>query len=132
MVGDCQNGVVPIKFWEFCDEIKGNCLKWECICYWSDQVEGWLCGICVDFVHLAVGTAFDVLGDVIVHAWPPVILSNVLHSFCNSGVSYGNMIMKKGNHPPLKVIISHNDEGIALSPEISWSVLGVVRSASLV
>jgi len=37
--------------------------------------------------------------------------------------------MKKGNHPPFKVIVSHNDKGGAFSPEISRSMFDVVCSA---
>jgi hypothetical protein len=59
-------------------------------------------------------------------------LGDILCGFCNSGMSCRNVIVKKGNHPPLKVIVSHNDEGIALPPEISWPMFNMVHSALLV
>jgi len=34
------------------------------------------------------------------------------------GVSRGS-VMKRGNHPPLKLVVSHNNEGALLGPEVS-------------
>jgi hypothetical protein len=90
------------------------------------------CWVCVDFVHLACHASFNVLCDVVAHAWPPVILGDVLCCLCNSGVSYSNMVVKKGNHPPLKVVVSHNDKRGALSPEVIGVVLNAMHSVPLV
>ena len=73
-------------------------------------------------MHPACCTSFNVLHDVIAHARPPVILGNVLRCFCNSGVSCSDMVVKKGNHPPLKIVVSHNDKRGAFPPEVSGSM----------
>jgi hypothetical protein len=34
-------------------------------------------------------------------------------------VSCSDVVMKKGNHPPLKVVVSHNDKRSAFPPEVA-------------
>jgi hypothetical protein len=37
-------------------------------------------------------------------------------------------IVKQGKHPPLKIIVSHNDEGITLPPEVAWAMFDIELS----
>jgi hypothetical protein len=39
------------------------------------------------------------------------------------------MVVKKGNHPPLKVVVSHNDERGALLPEVARLMFDAMGSA---
>jgi hypothetical protein len=43
----------------------------------------------VYFIYLAGCAAFDVLCDKVVHAWPPIVGSDCVNGFCNTGVSCG-------------------------------------------
>src|SRR5712672_1210296 len=40
---------------------------------------------------------------------------------CNSGVSSRGGVVEKGNHPPLKLVVSHNNKGALFGPEVSLS-----------
>jgi hypothetical protein len=85
--------------------IKSSAIVWN----GSDWVEWGFHWVRVYFVHLARCTSFDILRDVVAHAWPPVILCNILCCFGDSGMSCSDVVVKKGNHPPLKIVVSHND-----------------------
>jgi hypothetical protein len=78
-------------------------------------------------VHLTCCTSFDILHDMVMHAWTPVILGDVLCHFGNSGVSCSDMVVKKGNHPPLKIIVSHNNKRGAFPPKIARLVVDVMH-----
>ena len=41
----------------------------------------------VYFIHLAGCTTFDVLCDKVAHVWPPIVGSDRINGFCNTGVS---------------------------------------------
>jgi hypothetical protein len=79
-------------------------------------------------MHLAHCASFNILCNVVVHAWPPIVLGDILCSLCNSGVSCSNMVVKKGNHPPLKVIVSHNNKRGALPPEVARPMFNAMGS----
>jgi hypothetical protein len=34
-------------------------------------------------------------------------------------------VVKEGKHPPLKVVVSHNDEGVAFPPEVTRAVFNI-------
>jgi hypothetical protein len=34
-------------------------------------------------------------------------------------------VVKEGKHPPLKVVVSHNDEGVAFPPEVAGTVFNI-------
>jgi hypothetical protein len=54
---------------------------------WEDG-EGWnLRSVCKVFVLLAVGAPFDVLGDPLVHSWPPVGAGDLSNGFIPSWVA---------------------------------------------
>jgi hypothetical protein len=80
-------------------------------------------------VHLACCTSFDILRNVVAHAWPPVVLRNILCHLGDSGVSCGDMVMKKGNHPPLKIVVSHNDKRGAFPPKVARPMFNAVGSS---
>ena len=54
---------------------------------WVDG-EGWnLCSVHEVLVLLAVGTPFDVLGNPLVHSWPPVSAGDLPNGFVSSWVA---------------------------------------------
>ena len=65
----------------------------------------------VDFVHLAGGATFDVVGYKVFHAGPLVEGLDELDGFGNPRVpsSYGRVKMVK--YTPPKIIVFHNNEG---------------------
>jgi hypothetical protein len=79
----------------------------------------------VYFVHLARCETFHVLGNKVAHAWPPVVGGYCSNSIRNSGVAGCGRVVKEGKHPPLKVIVSHNDEGIAFPPEVARAMFDI-------
>ena len=72
--------------------------------------------VSVDFCHLAGGAAFDVLCDEGFHVWPPEVRHDKLEGFGDSSVTCGHMIVKKGNYPPPKSIVCHNNQGGPVMP----------------
>jgi len=70
----------------------------------------------VDLGHLAGCASFDVFCDKGFHVWPPVILCEQLECFSNSGVSGSHMIVEKGNYPPPKLVVCHNNQGSPVMP----------------
>ena len=61
------------------------------------------------------------------HVRPPVIRGNQLEGFGDSGVSGRFVVMKKGDYPPPKFIVCHDDQCCTMVPvrpiygsEIMW------------
>ena len=72
--------------------------------------------VSVDFYHLAGGAAFDVLCDKSFHVWPPEVRCDKLEGFGNSSMTGGHMIVEKGNYPPPKFIVCHDNQGGPMMP----------------
>ena len=70
----------------------------------------------VDFCHLAGSTSFDVFCDECFHVRPPVVLQEELQCLCNPRMASGHMIMEKGNYPPPKRVVCHDDQGGPVMP----------------
>ena len=65
----------------------------------------------VNFVHLAGGTSFNIVGYKVFHAGPPVEGLDELDGFGDSGVSSGYGRVKMAKYTPPKIIVFHNNEG---------------------
>jgi len=72
--------------------------------------------VSVDFCHLAGGTAFDVFCDEGFHVWPPEVRHDKLEGFGDSSMTGGHMIMEKGNYPPPKFVVCHDNQGGPMMP----------------
>jgi hypothetical protein len=83
----------------------------------------------VYFVHLACRAAFHVFSNKVAHARPPVVGGYCSNSVRNSRVASRGRVVKEGKHPPLKVVISHNDEGIAFPPEVAGAMFDIKLSS---
>ena len=70
----------------------------------------------VDFGHLAGSAAFDVFCDIGFHVWPPVVGCNELEGFGDSRVASGFLVMEKGNYPPSKCVVCHDNQGGPVMP----------------
>jgi len=68
--------------------------------------------VCVDFVHLACCTAFDIGCNEVMHVGPPVTLFDQVDGFGNSGVSSSKGIVKKVCYPPPKTVVFHNNKSL--------------------
>jgi hypothetical protein len=93
VVSDGKYGVIVIGRGKLGDEVHSNCLEgqgtgggnWE---------QGWFHGVCVDFVHLAGGAAFDIGDYKVFHMWPPVVGAYQGKGVGNSRVSGSVEVMK--------------------------------------
>jgi hypothetical protein len=83
----------------------------------------------VDLVHLTCCATFDIFCDEVPHARPPVVRGNCSDGVQNSGVSSRCRIVKQGKYPPLKIVVSHNDEGVALPPKVARAMFNVELGA---
>ena len=63
--------IIAIRWQELCDKVHSDGLKGQGAGGY-DWEEGWFCGVCVNFIHLAGGTPFDVGGDKVFHVRLPV------------------------------------------------------------
>jgi len=70
----------------------------------------------VDLGHLACCTSFDVFCDKGFHVWPPVVLCEQLECLGNPRMPSGHMIVEKGNYPPPKLVVCHNNQGGPVIP----------------
>ena len=70
----------------------------------------------VDFCHLAGGAAFDVFCDKGFHVWPPEVRRDKLEGFGDSSVTCSHMIIEKGNYPPPKFVVCHDNQGCPVMP----------------
>jgi len=68
----------------------------------------------VYFVHLADRASFHVSSDKVFHVGPPVMELYQLDSFYDFRVSGSFRSVKMVKYPPSKIIVFHNNEGIAL------------------
>jgi len=68
--------------------------------------------VCIDFIHLADCTAFDVGCNKVAHVGPPVMLFDQVDGFGNSRVSGSERIMKKVCYPPSKTVVFHNNKSL--------------------
>ena len=80
----------------------------------------------VYFVHLAGCTSLDVLCYEVFHPWPPIVLCDGIDCFGNSGMSGSYGIMKKGCYTPLKVVVSHNNQGMVLLPKVPGALFNAM------
>jgi len=72
--------------------------------------------VSVDFCHLAGGAAFDVFCDKGFHVWPPEVRCDKLEGFGDSSMTGSHMIVEKGNYPPPKFVVCHNNQGGPMMP----------------
>ena len=72
--------------------------------------------VSVNFCHLAGGAAFDVLRDEGFHIWPPEVRCDELEGFGDSSVTGCHMIVEKGNYPPPKFVVCHDNQGSPVMP----------------
>jgi hypothetical protein len=84
--------------------------------------------IAIDFRHLTGCASSDVFCDESFYVGPPVIWGDELEGFGNPRMSGCFMVVKKGNYPPPKSIVCHDDHGGAMEPmsavhsgEIMWA-----------
>jgi hypothetical protein len=68
----------------------------------------------VYFVHLAGRASFNVSGDEVFHVGPPIVGLDQLDGFRDSGVSGGFRSVKMVKYPPPKIVVFHDNEGVAL------------------
>ena len=68
----------------------------------------------VYFVHLAGCTSFHISGDKVFHVGPPIMGLDQLDGFRDSGVSGSFQSVKMVKYPPPKIIVFHDNEGVAL------------------
>jgi len=78
----------------------------------------WLYSISVDFVGLARSATLDVFFNLLFHVRPPIVLSDQSIGVGDSWVSHAWRVVKRLNYPPLKIIVSHNNESIMFPPEL--------------
>ena len=71
---------------QLCDEIHCNCLERQARGA-GDRKGGWLCQVCVNFVHLTDYATFNIVGYKVLHAQLPVIRLNELDGFGNPRVA---------------------------------------------
>ena len=72
MVYDSEDGVFSISEGESHDQIHGYLLKWTCIRRGCDAIEGSLSLMGNDFILLASGASFNIIGDPVIHLGPLV------------------------------------------------------------
>jgi hypothetical protein len=80
----------------------------------SDRKEGWSGWMSVYFVHLAGHASFNVGSNKVFHIRPPVVGLYQLDGFCDSRMSGSFRSVKMVKYPPPKIIVFHNNEGVAL------------------
>jgi hypothetical protein len=68
----------------------------------------------VYFVHLADHASFYISGNKVFYVGPLIVGLDQLDSFHNSGVSGGFRSVKMVKYPPPKIVVFHNNEGVAL------------------
>src|SRR6266702_6696385 len=115
MICDCKNCVVLLRLRQLRDEVHCHCFERQGV-FWGDGDHCWFQGSCVDFVGLTGGAAFDILLDVLFYVRPPRVASCQSISICNSRVSGGGFVMKRVNYPPLKIVVSGNNDPVVLPP----------------
>jgi len=72
--------------------------------------------VSINFCHLAGGAAFDVLCNKGFHVWPPEVRRDKLEGFGDSSITCSHMIVEKGNYPPPKFVVCHNNQGSPVMP----------------
>ena len=72
--------------------------------------------VSVDFCHLTGGAAFDIFCDEGFYVWPPGVRCDELEGFGDSSMTGSHMIIEKGNYPPSKSIVCHNNQGGPVMP----------------
>jgi hypothetical protein len=75
---------------------------------------------------LAGCTSSDVFSDEGFHVGPPIIGGNKLEGLGNPRVSRCFMVMKKGNYPPPKSIVCHDNKGSTVVP------MGTINSGKII
>ena len=70
----------------------------------------------VDFGHLACSASLDIFGDKGFQVGPPVVLREKLQCLGNPGMAGCPMIMEKGNYPPPKRVVCHDNQGSPMMP----------------
>ena len=87
VVYDRQDCVESVALRELGDQVHSDDLEW--LCFRGDiyAIQRDLGSVRKDFVLLAGSTAFDILGDPVTHAWPPIPLRYVFVRLVSTGVS---------------------------------------------
>ncbi len=76
----------------------------------------------VDFIGLAYCAPFDIFFDIFLQIWPPVVLFQKCDGVADSGVSAIWWIVECGNYPPLKIVVTGNNQRVLLPPSIVFLV----------
>jgi hypothetical protein len=117
MVGDGKDRVVSVRDREFDDEVHSYDFERLCIRVDRDGKKVWFKTMGIDFDCLTGGTSFDVFVDVSFHVGPPVIATQKSERVCDTRMSSTGGIVEKGNYPPLKIVVAHDNQGAILVPE---------------
>ena len=77
------------------------------------------------FCGLTHCASLYVLGDKLLHLWPPVLAADEGSCFKNAGVFCSVRIVKNGRYPPPKVVICHDNQLCVAAP--SGTVFPLVK-----
>src|SRR6266850_5030053 len=105
MIYNCENSIFAISKWESRDQVHGYLLEWTCIRRDCNAIEGGFLLMSNDFVLLASGTSFNIIGDPVIHPGPLVDFFGFSNGFISAQVSRCHMIMSVG-HNRMKEFVS--------------------------
>ena len=97
MIYDGKDGIMSMLWRKPRNEVHCNLLKWECILFSRDAVEGYFPLMYDNFILLAVGASFYVVGYPLVLSYPAVYLGCFSDGFISSWVSGCGVVVYEGH-----------------------------------